>query len=31
LAFSAGGDMVVASIDSVFSVPLGITGAIVNQ
>lgn len=30
LAFSASGDMVVASIDSVYSVPLGIKGTLVN-
>ncbi|HEY6119615.1 MAG TPA: hypothetical protein VIV66_06640 [Pyrinomonadaceae bacterium] len=30
LAFSAGGDMVVASIDSVYSLPLGIKGTLVN-
>jgi len=30
LAFSASGDMVVASIDSVYSVPLGVKGTLVN-
>jgi len=30
LAFSASGDMVVASIDAIYSVPLGIKGTLVT-